>query len=378
MKLVKSNKSRPCLVICTDLFTFTGGIQRFNQVIFRALSLIFKDRVNKNVILSLLDKNDRITNEKVEANQQNKIIGCEGKKSFFIFSVFILAFRIRPETVILTHLRLAPLAIIIKVCSPGSKVWVVLHGFEAWEKINGLASLGIVCSQGLLSVSEFTKTEFLDRNKFTSKKLYVIYSITGHEWDFPSNNQNNFITPYPFILCVSRLDSVHGYYKSIDKTIMAIANLAKSGNLGGVHLLIVGEGDDRGRLENLAEKTGVSKYVHFTGRINDEDLKCLYANCEFFVLPSTKEGLGLVFLEAMAYGKPVIASQHGASKEIVIDSQTGFLVPSEDISYLEEKISVLIGSKPLREEFGNAGRLRYMECFSYQKFIERLDTALSS
>lgn len=365
------------LIICTDLFTIAGGIQRFNKVFYQAIRDIFPDRGQPTYILSLLDNPKHFLQTNLFVDQMDKVFGYHARKTLFLFDVVKLALRFRPKRIFFTHINFAPLAILIRLFAPSSQVWIVLHGFEAWEKINRLSTFGVQLCYGVLSVSRFTKEEFCKRNPISPDIVHVINLVSDHEWDSSPTIHNDLLADFPYILCVARLESEHAEYKGVDKTIEAFAALAKSSRLKGFHLYIVGEGDDRSRLESLAEMEGISQIVHFTGRIGDNELRSLYANCEMFVLPSTKEGFGLVYLEAMVYGKPVIASQYGASKEIVLDGQTGFLVPPDGINYLVEKISYLINFKLEREKLGQAGKNRYNECFTYQKFLERLKQALA-
>jgi glycosyltransferase involved in cell wall biosynthesis len=364
------------LVVCTDLYTLTGGVQRFNQLIPYALDLVCQDDGKKNPIVSLRDSSNRITSPQGGSLNGEKVFGSEGSKIRFIISIIKLVLVLKPSIILLTHINLAPISIILRVISPNSKAWLVLHGFEAWEKIPLLNYLGITCCAGFLSVSDYTKREFCERNKISQERVFVIYLTTGHEWDDTIVRPELCPVKYSCILCVSRLEPAHAYYKGVDKIIRAIAALARSGRLGGFHLVIVGEGDDQKRLVELAEQEGIAHLVHFTGRISDIELKAYYAHCEMFVLPSTKEGFGLVYLEAMSFSKPVIASQEGASKEIVVDGLTGYLVPDGDIGALAGKISLLIDSKDERERLGKAGRDRYLENFTFSKFVERLKTAL--
>lgn len=366
------------LVICSDIFSLTGGIQRFNQVIFQALNHLSISRSNSNFIISLLDQSKTSWIQSDYLDDANSIIGCGGNKIIFLLSAIKYTLRFRPTNIILTHVHLAPIAIALRLLSPRSNVWVVLYGFEAWVKVNWLVYLGTRSCYGILSISNFTKNEFCKMNKIDPQKIHVIYPISGNTWESSQCTNYNKKVDFPFVLCVSRLDPEHAEYKGVDKTIEALGVLASLGKLEGFHLVIVGEGGDRDRLETLAEKNGITQFVHFTGRIDDEELRAVYANCEFFVLPSTKEGFGLVYLEAMSFCKPVIASIHGASNEIVIDGETGFLVPDNNLGILAEKITLLIHSKSLRDKFGQAGKSRYQECFSYSKFLDKLQIALAS
>jgi len=87
-------------------------------------------------------------------------------------------------------------------------------------------------------------------------------------------------------------------------------------------LAAVGEGDDREWLEDLAKENGVRRHVHFVSGLSYSELAACYAHCEIFALPSKGEGFGLVYLEAMACGKPVIGGAHGGAPEVIEDGKT--------------------------------------------------------
>jgi phosphatidylinositol alpha-1,6-mannosyltransferase len=82
---------------------------------------------------------------------------------------------------------------------------------------------------------------------------------------------------------------------------------------GAVEYRIVGTGDDVTYLRELASELGVASYVNFVGSMEDAELREQYKNCSLFVMPSNNEGFGIVFLEAMAYGKPVVGGAHGGT-----------------------------------------------------------------
>ena len=121
-------------------------------------------------------------------------------------------------------------------------------------------------------------------------------------------------------------------YKGMDTLITALPRLLP--RWPELQLAAVGEGDDRAWLEDLAEETGVQRHVHFLSGLSYAELAACYAHCEMFALPSKGEGFGLVYLEAMACGKPVIGGAHGGAPEVIDDGKTGYLVPHGDTALL--------------------------------------------
>ncbi len=146
--------------------------------------------------------------------------------------------------------------------------------------------------------------------------------------------------------------------KGFDLLIRAMAQLWAAGHAVG-DLVLAGEGPERDRLVALAEKLGVASRVIFTGTVGRRQAAALFAGCEFFVLPSRHEPLGIVNLEAMASGKPVLATHVGGVPEIVRHGETGWLVPPEDPAALAAGILLLARDTALCAQLSTAdGRWR--------------------
>ena len=142
--------------------------------------------------------------------------------------------------------------------------------------------------------------------------------------------------------------------------------------IGPVEYRVIGQGDDVPRLRALAAGLGVARYVNFMGGISDAELRSQYGRCSLFVMPSKKEGFGIVFLEAMAYGKPVIGGAHGGTPSVVKDGETGLLIDNADIVGIANSISQLLSNEGMREQFGNAGHQRLLDEFTFEKFEHNL------
>lgn len=119
-----------------------------------------------------------------------------------------------------------------------------------------------------------------------------------------------------------------------------------------IKLLIIGEGPEQNSLSALAEKLGIAEKVIFLGPIFGEKKFQYLANSDVFVLPSLHEGLGLVFLEAMSVGLPIIASDAGGQTDFLEHNKTGFLVPIGDVEKLAESIRTLYHNAEQRKQMG--------------------------
>ena len=171
--------------------------------------------------------------------------------------------------------------------------------------------------------------------------------------------------PRPYVLAIGR----HVLQKGFDVLLRAVAELGQA-SPSPFDLLLAGDGAEQAALRALAEDLGLADRVRFVGRVEHSQALALFAGCLFFVLPSRHEPFGLVNLEAMAAGKAVIASRVGGVPEIVVDGETGLLVPAEDVSALAGALARLAGDPGLRDRLGAAGRRR-AELFAWPVVVER-------
>ena len=134
-------------------------------------------------------------------------------------------------------------------------------------------------------------------------------------------------------------------------------------------LLIVGDGPERKNLESACESLQVSKDVIFTGF--REDIPDLMQIIDIFLLTSFSEGTAMTLLEAMAAGRPCIATRVGGNPEIVVDEVTGYLVENDNPDTLSQKICALLGNKALLEEMGRNGRQRFLANFTVHQMASQ-------
>lgn len=175
------------------------------------------------------------------------------------------------------------------------------------------------------------------------------------------------------LLFVGRLVERKGIHHLID----AISLLP---NDISVFTSIVGEGPMRGELEARAREAGVAESMEFTGFVEGDRLAREYAEADIFVLPAAPdakgdvEGLGVVLIEALAHGKPAVASAAGGIVDIVRHEETGLLVPPADPRALAEALTRLIRHPELARSLGRRGREYVAERFSWPAIIEDLVT----
>src|SRR6185295_16168456 len=122
-------------------------------------------------------------------------------------------------------------------------------------------------------------------------------------------------------------------------------------------LHVVGDGDDRPRLEQLAAARGLDGSVRFLGRVDDETLEREYERCTTFVMPSRDEGFGFVFVEAMRAGRACVGSR-GAASEVIVDGETGLLVDPANTAHLLQAVVQILRDRAGADAMGARGRAR--------------------
>jgi phosphatidylinositol alpha-1,6-mannosyltransferase len=147
--------------------------------------------------------------------------------------------------------------------------------------------------------------------------------------------------------------------------------------------IVGGDGDDRAQLEALSYSLGLADKVRFLGRIDDADVWNLYRQADLFLHPQTAgrdgrdiEGFGLVIVDAMAFGVPVLAGRDGAPSEYIRDGETAYLVDGNDIPALSAKLESLIGNTEELQRVGSAGRLWALRTLTWEQHIIPLCKAL--
>jgi glycosyltransferase involved in cell wall biosynthesis len=164
-------------------------------------------------------------------------------------------------------------------------------------------------------------------------------------------------------------------YKGVDDLIFAVAQLRH--NIPRLHLVAVGDGDDLPRLQAKAAKLDLNDAVHFLQGLSRKELAACYARSDVFALPSTGEGFGLVFLEAMAFAKPVIAARAGGSTDVVENEVNGLLVPAHDPEQLAHALARLFLDDALRADLGRRGLDKIHGQYSFKVFASELDAIVN-
>ncbi len=178
------------------------------------------------------------------------------------------------------------------------------------------------------------------------------------------------ISEFKTVLFVGALDKSHEF-KGVDILLKAFSKI----NHKKTKLIIIGKGNLLEYYKNLSRKLKIEDKVIFTGYVSEEELPEYYSLCDVFVLPSISSGeiFGLVLIEAMACGKPVIASNLPGVRKVVDNNVNGFLVEPYDIDGLVSKIDIFLHNSNLCEKFGLKGREKVINNYSWKNIGEKIE-----
>ncbi|MBW9221332.1 glycosyltransferase family 4 protein [Methanothermococcus sp. SCGC AD-155-M21] len=240
---------------------------------------------------------------------------------------------------------------------------------EDSKVINDLEWWSTYESHALITVSNSTKEEICSIFNVPWDKVNVIYNgINPEEFDIPMDDQekNNFklsigIQPHEkMILFVGRLV----YQKGVEYLIRAVPDIIK--NHPNSKVVIAGSGDMRGYLEDLAFQLGCRDKIIFLGFISGQMLKKLYKSSDLTVIPSIYEPFGIVALEAMASGSPVIASAVGGLKEIIHHEYNGVTVYPNNPDSIAWGVNRVLSDERFREWIVNNAKKDVYNKYSWE------------
>lgn len=413
-----------------------GGIEVYSADWLRALIELYGESA-----IRVLTKND--TTEQLRHRWGSKLSarGSAGipnrlRTPAFTASIVGAAIRDRPDLIVSTHVNFSPAAAWLKR-TIGSRYLLTLHGIDVWGLQHPGRKRGIANADLNVPISAYTAERVIQEQGMNPEKVRILRCVADTD-KFQIGPKPEYLlkryglTPeQPVILTVGRL-AKNEAYKGHDRILRILSEVRaqiseissgrpnvssqrsapKRGSPNSdlcplssdFRYLIVGDGDDRPRLEALADELGVRDMVAFAGKVPAKELCDHYNLCDLFAMPSTGEGFGIVFLEALACGKPVIAGSKDASRDAVLDGELGVLVDPDSPQELAEAIVAILARQRSEDrgqvsEVGGQGstirdsrsalripeivfqpeelREKVIEHFGFEKFKQRLGEILA-
>ncbi|MEL6160463.1 MAG: glycosyltransferase family 4 protein [Cyanobacteria bacterium J06623_5] len=280
--------------------------------------------------------------------------------------------RQRPAHVYCGHINLA--AMVGQLCRTLKIPYTVLtYGKEVWYELQPKEKRALAAADRIWTISRYSRDLACQANQIPQARFDMLPCVVDGSIFTPGNPPPALIERYRLqdsrvLTTVARLWR-GDIYKGVDVTIRALPKIAQA--FPNVKYVVIGRGDDQPRLAKLAAELGVEASVVFAGFVPDEDLIDHYRLADVYVMPS-KEGFGIVYLEAMACGVPVIAGDDDGSADPVQDGRVGWQVPHRDPEAVAAACIEALNGKDQRCD-GQWLREEALASFSAPALVTRLD-----
>ena len=350
----------PGVLIAPRVYNRDGGVQTYLRLAGRALA----ERGRLDTVVSLADVDADGAAAAAEHGFQ-----FEGAGHRFLRFAAAAARATRPDGwALVGHARPSPLAFALRRAGRLGAYGVIVHGVEVWEPVPVWQRRALRAADLVICTTPFTADRVQEHNGIPDDRIRIL-PLTVAPDRFPTPPPTDRPDDGPLhLLTVSRL-STGAPDKGVDHAVEAVGLLARRGV--DVRYSVVGDGDDRPRLEALAREAGAEAQVTFRGRLSDEALAGLYRSADLFLLPSKREGFGLVLLEAMRAGLPLVATPEGGIRHVLRDGENGVAVPYGSPGALAEAI-VRLADADARAALAATARADFEARFSYAAFSDRL------
>ena len=358
------------LFLTLRTFSEIGGIEKVCKIFSKSLvDCQTQLAITKVFVMSMYDTNKDVEEKYVPASS---FVGANNNKINFVTKAVTQG--IKSKVVIISHINLLVVGYIIKLLSPNTKLVLLAHGIEVWDEPTFLRRKMLRQCDGIWCVSNFTKQKISNYLKTSSNKVHVLNNCIDPflNTDYTIKNKQllkkfNFNQDDIILLTLSRLSSKE-LYKGYDHVLAVFNNLTKY--FPTLKYLIVGKYDDveKKRLDEIIAKYGIENKVIFSGYIHDDEIANHYGIADVYVMPSKKEGFGIVFIEAMYYGLPVIAGNKDGSSDALLNGKLGIMVNPDS----EQEIELAIKNTLQNIEVNKPNKNLLMQYFSFDAYKKNI------
>jgi phosphatidylinositol alpha-1,6-mannosyltransferase len=279
------------------------------------------------------------------------------------------AARFRPDVTLSAHIVTSPAAAAIRRAFAARTVQY-FYAKEIMDKAR-LSTFAARRADANISISSYTSSLLASLGIPTAAVTLIPPGV-----DLPSDAPRQ-AAEHPTLLTIARLEDRYKGHDVLVRSLVAIRE-----QVPDVRWVVIGEGPLRSELEALADSLGVAGCIRFLGSVSDEQRNSWLRRADLLAMPSRLpegggggEGFGIVYLEAGAYGKPVVAGNVAGALDAVVDGETGLLVDPTDVRAVGAAISSLLVDKELARRLGAAGAER-ARLFAWPQMIERVRAVL--
>lgn len=338
------------MLFTLQTFSTTGGIQKMTRTLAHALNQLSVNNKWDFKLWSAYDSSHDL---------QPQYLPAENFKGFgknqLAFTVKAIKAAAKADILIISHINLAIVGLAVKIINPKCKVWLIAHGIEVWRKLSFYKYLFIKHCNKVLCVSNFTKQQVVTVHKIDAAKCTVLNNAIDPFMKLPVNftkplhlmERYQLTANNPVLFTLTRLNSAE-QYKGYEQVIKIINKLKYK--FPGIKYIISGQYDliENARIKQLINENKIEDQVILTGFIDETELSEHFLLADLFVLPSKGEGFGIVIIEALACGLPVVCGNIDGSIDAIKNGELGKAINPENLTELENAVTAHL-KEPLTE-----------------------------
>ncbi len=377
-KVTDINLEKKILLLTLQTFSGTGGIQKMSRIMAKVLQQIAIKKNWKVNLYSGYDDSKHLDTKYIDASNFKGF-----NKNRALFAVNATARGLQADVIILTHINLSVIGLFTKILKPKCQVWLVAHGIEVWRPLGFFKRKLLQNCTKIICVSNFTKHKLIELHGVDPVKCVVLNNALDPVKVLPVDfiKPLHLMTRYhlspqnKILFTLTRLASTE-QYKGYEQVIKAVSILKQQ--YPELRYILSGKYDstEELRINQLIEEFDVGKQVVVTGFIEEEELADYFLLADLFVLPSKKEGFGLVFIEALSYGLPVICGNEDGSLDAIRCGELGTAVDPDNVAELVEAISKQL-NKPQLITDRKILQQKCLQYFNTENYKHDLETMLT-
>ena len=367
----KKERRKRILVLVSDAFGSGGGIAKYNRDLLTAISA--SPSVSSVIAITRMQPKPA---QDMPLKLHYYTLGisndphCISGKLNYIREVWrVLKYYKKIDLVICGIIGMVPVAYMVARIKRAPFLFII-HGVDAWKPDHSrLVNRLIHHASYVIAVSEYTKQGFVKWSGFASEGVLVLPNCydpvrygCGPKPYYLLRRYN--LHGKTVVMTLGRL-AANERYKGFDEVLECLPLL--SNKVPDITYLIVGDGDDKQRLQEKAKLLGVAERVVFTGYIPEKEKADHYRLADVYVMPGRGEGFGIVYLEAMACGIPTVGSKLDGSRDALLNGQIGLLANPNDLQDVKRAIL-----NALKQERRIPKELDYFDIGNYRRRIWRI------
>ncbi len=364
-----------------NIFEFKGGIQTYLLDFLTVLS-----NQSPSFNLSVFNKLDipgsqRDMPEAVDFHFSGHISKYI-RTLYFSLQLFIFGLFKKPDLIICGHTNFSPVAYLVSRLR-NVPYWILVYGIDAWDISKPMQKKAMREANKIISIGTFTRNRIIQEQHIDIEKFSLLPVTFDSNRFHPAPKPSYLLDRYhlradqPVILTVNRLCATESF-RAYDQVLSALPAVRKE--IPDAKYIIVGKGEDKPRLEASIRRSQLEDYVILTGFVPDECLADYYRLCDVFAMPAKQEGFGIVYLEALACGKPTMGGNKDAAVDALCNGNLGALVDPDDVEEISKTLVKILSKRyPLQLMYQpEALRKAMVMNYGFSAFEEKLSTLLST